>query len=54
MERRAITIAYQLKDNRVELSGMAEGLKVFVQTFDRVIPGIEWKQKEIVPMAGQR
>lgn len=53
-ERRTTTIAYQLKAQPVKESDLPDVQKAFTQVFDRVIAGIEWKQKSIVDLAGQK
>jgi hypothetical protein len=44
-EGRATTIAYQLHAQSVKESDLPDVQKAFTQVFDRVIPGIEWKQQ---------
>jgi hypothetical protein len=53
-ESRATTIAYQLQPQPVKESDLPEVQKAFTQIFDRVIPGIEWKQNAIVDMNAQK
>ncbi len=53
-ERRTTTIAFQVKEQAIKSSDLPEVQKAFTQVFDRVIPGIEWKQNAIVEMAGQK
>jgi hypothetical protein len=53
-EGRATTIAYQLQAQPVKESDLPEVQKAFTQIFDRVIPGIEWKQNALVDMVGQK
>jgi hypothetical protein len=52
---RTTTIAYQLKEQQpVKLSDLPDVQKAFTQVFDRVIPGIEWKQNALVDLVGQK
>ena len=51
---RATTIAYQLKAQPVKESDLPDVQKAFTQIFDRVIPGIEWKQNALVDLVGQK
>lgn len=52
--RRSTTIAYSIKNHNVPESGLEEGLRSFEQVFDRLIPGIDWKKKEITVINGKR
>ena len=52
--RETTTIAYQLKAHPVKESDLPEVQKAFAQIFDRVIPGIEWKQNALVELVGQK
>ncbi len=53
-ERRSTTIAYQLKEQSVKLSDLPDVQKEITKVFDRMIPGIEWKQNALVDLAGQK
>jgi len=53
-ENRSTTIAYQLHEQPVKLSDLPDVQKAFTQIFDRVIPGIEWKQNTITELVGQK
>ena len=53
-EGRATTIAYQLHAQPVKESDLPDVQKAFTQIFDRVIPGIEWKQNALVDLVGQK
>ena len=53
-ERRTTTIAYQLKAQPVKEADLPKVQKTFTQVFDRVIPGIEWKQNALVDLIGQK
>ena len=51
---RTTSIAYQLQEQKVKLSNLPDVKKAFTQVFDRVIPGIQWKQNALVDFAGQK
>jgi hypothetical protein len=51
---RTTTIAYQLKAQPVKESDLPDIQKAFTQVFDRLIPGIEWKQNALVDLVGQK
>ena len=53
-EGRATTIAYQLQPQPVKESDLPDVQKAFTQIFDRVIPGIEWKQNGLIDLVGQK
>ncbi len=53
-ERRTTSIAYDLKPNGFLADKISEVKEFFEKTFDRIIPGIEWKQKKLVDMLGQQ
>lgn len=48
------TIAYDIKPNDISGAPLAELMKSYKTTFDRVIPGIAWKKKEIIELSGQK
>jgi len=45
------TIAYDLKPNDISTAPLSELLAYFTGLFDRMIPGIEWKEKKIIELA---
>lgn len=53
-ERASTTIAYDLKPNNIPQNKLVEAQKAFINLFERIIPGIQWKKKEIVEISGQR
>lgn len=52
-ERRTTTIAYQLLDSTIADSALPAVMEAMANTLYRAIPGVEWKRREIVKMAGQ-
>jgi len=48
------TVAYDLKPNQVRQDELPEMQEQFVNLFERIIPGLEWKKKEIVEHSGQK
>ena len=52
--RRTTSIAYDLKPNGFPADKIGEVKEFFEKTFDRIIPGIEWKQKKLIDMLGQQ
>jgi len=48
------TIAYDLKPNDISSAPLDDLMNYFKTTFDRVIPGIEWKKREIVELSGKK
>ncbi|CAA6692136.1 MULTISPECIES: hypothetical protein [unclassified Lentimonas] len=53
-ESASTTVAYDLKPHLISQSQLQAVLTSFEQTFNRVIPGIEWKKKEIIEIDGQK
>lgn len=47
------TIAYGLKPNDISAVPLPELMNHFKTTFDRVIPGIDWKKREIIKLSGK-
>ena len=47
------TIAYDLKSNFIPQNELPDALKFFTQVFERIVPGIVWKKKEVIPLSGQ-
>ncbi len=52
-ESGSTTIAYDIKPNDISAARMPELMNYFKTTFDRVIPGIEWKKREIIELSGK-
>ncbi len=48
------TIAYDLKPNNISTVPLSAVMNHFKKTFDRVIPGIEWKKREIIELSGKK
>ena len=53
-EGRTTSIAYQFQEQPTKQSDLPEVQKAFTPLFDRMIPGIEWKQNALVDLAGQK
>lgn len=51
--RRTTTIAFDLKDNKLPPDQLPQVKAAFEQLFDRIVPGIEWKERKLVQMQGQ-
>lgn len=52
-ERRSTTIAFDLKDNALPADQLPQVQAAFEKLFDRIVPGIEWKDRKLVQMQGQ-
>lgn len=52
--RRTTNIAYDLKQNALPADKLPEVKAFFEAMFERIIPGIEWKQKKLIDMQGQQ
>jgi hypothetical protein len=52
--RRTTTVAYDIKNHKIPESELEEALNAFEKMFNRVIPGISWKKKEVVVIKGKR
>ena len=52
-EKRSTTIAYDLKQDRVQLSDLPDFKNAMIQMFNRIVPGIQWKQDQIVEINGR-
>jgi hypothetical protein len=52
--RRTTSIAYDLKPNGFPADKIGEVKEFFEKTFDRVVPGIDWKQRKLIDMLGQQ
>ena len=53
-KRRTTTIAFDLKPHDLPPEKLHEVKQSFEALFDRIIPGIEWKQRKIISMQGQQ
>ena len=51
---RGTTIAYDIKANRLPDAELEKAMASFVRVFDRIVPGIVWKKREIITVSGQR
>jgi hypothetical protein len=51
---RSTTIAYDIKPHPIPENELEARMKFLEQTFDRMIPGIEWKKKEIIEKEGKK
>ena len=52
-EERSTTIAYDWKQDRLLLSDLAQFKDAMVQMFNRIVPGIQWKEDEVVEINGR-
>lgn len=52
--RRTTTIAFDLKPHDLPPEKLREVKQSFETLFDRIIPGIEWKQRKIINLQGQQ
>jgi len=53
-ESGSTSIAYDLKPNDISLAPLNELMDYFKSVFDRVIPGIDWKKREIIEVSGKK
>ena len=53
-ESASTTIAYDLKPNDISAAPLPDIMNYFKNTFDRIIPGIEWKNREIIELSGKQ
>lgn len=51
---RSTSIAYDLKQNPLPEDGLPKALEAFEGVFNRIIPGIDWKRRELIELAGRR
>lgn len=51
---RSTSIAYDLKQNSLPENDLPQAMKAFEGVFNRVIPGIDWKRRELIEQAGRR
>ncbi len=52
-ESTSTTIAYDLKQIDVSSIPLPELMVSFKTTFDRIVPGIQWKKREIIELSGK-
>lgn len=52
--RRTTTIAFDLKPQTLPRDKLPQAKASFETLFDRIIPGIDWKQKKLLDMKGQQ
>ncbi|WP_067048861.1 hypothetical protein [Moritella sp. JT01] len=48
------TITYDLKPNDISAAHLPVIMDSFKEIFDRMIPGVEWKKKEIIELSGKK
>jgi len=48
------TIAFDIKKSKASQRSLGEMMKTFKTVFDRVIPGIVWKERKLVTLSGQQ
>ncbi len=53
-ERRKTTVAYELREFALTEEALPELLTAVADSMHRAVPGLEWKKREIVEMAGQK
>jgi hypothetical protein len=51
--RRTTTIAFELKQEKLEPEHLPEAKAVFEQFFERIVPGLVWRQRKTVRLDGQ-
>ena len=51
--RRTTTIAFDLKDHALPPDRLDDVKAAFEQLFDRIVPGIEWKDRKLIQLQGQ-
>lgn len=52
-ESASTTIAYDLKPNDISAIPLPDLMDYFKKTFDRIVPGIDWKKREIIEISGR-
>ncbi|MCA0244719.1 MAG: hypothetical protein LCI02_28260 [Proteobacteria bacterium] len=52
--KRSTSIAYDLKANPLRAENLDQALKAFEAVFSRIVPGIVWKRREMVELAGRK
>jgi hypothetical protein len=52
-ERRTTTIAFDLKPQKISNEQLPEIKAAFEQMFERVIPGLQWKKRDLLELQGQ-
>lgn len=52
--RRSTTIAFDLKPQNLPKDKLPQVKATFETLFDRIIPGIDWKEKKLIDMQGQQ
>ena len=50
---RSTSIAYDLKANPLKPEDLPKAMKAFEAVFNRIIPGISWKRRELTEIAGR-
>ena len=53
-KKRTTTIAYDLKPDKLSVERIPEIKASFEQIFERIIPGIEWKKREIIEFQNKK
>jgi hypothetical protein len=53
-ERRRTTVAFELRDIAIPDDALPAVLESMAASLHRAVPGVEWKRRELVQMAGQR
>ena len=51
---RTTTIAYDLKEDSIPADKLDEVKESFEQTLQRIIPGLVWKERKIIELAGRK
>lgn len=50
---RGTTIAYDLKPHKIQAGQLGEVKAFFEKTFERIVPGLVWKRRELIEHGGQ-
>lgn len=53
-ESTGTTIAYDLKPNNISKVPLDQLKDYFSQSFERMLPGLEWKKKEVIELSGKQ
>ena len=53
-ETASTTIAYDLKSSDISAVSLSDLMSYFKKTFERVVPGLEWKKREIIDLSNKK
>lgn len=53
-DRRSVTVAYDLRTHRLLPADLNKTMAAFGQLMVRLVPGLEWKRRELVELSGRQ